>query len=42
VAADGLRAAKNPKQKQAAIDALKKVQGKLAGRAKEEIAKAGP
>lgn len=39
---DRLRAAKNPQQKQAAIEALKKVQGKLAERAKEEIAKAGP
>ena len=39
---DRLRAAENPQQKQAAIEALKKVQGKLAKRAKEEIAKAGP
>lgn len=42
VAADSLHAAKNPQQKKAAIEALKKVQGKLAPRALEEIAKAGP
>ena len=41
-ASASLRAAKNPQQKKAAIEALKKVQGKLAERAKEEIAKAGP
>ena len=42
VASDSLRAAKNPQQKKAAIEALTKVQGKLAERAKEEISKAGP
>ena len=42
VAAESLRAAKNPKQKKAAIEVLKKVQGKLTERAKEEISKVGP
>ncbi len=39
-AAAALKAAKSPEEKKAAMEALKKVKGKLADRAKEELAKA--
>jgi len=42
MAAAALQRAKNPKQKKAAIEALKNVKGKFAARARDELAKAGP